>query len=104
MATQVGIKDLILDPGFGFAKQLHHNYTLLNQLDYFEMFNYPLMVGVSRKKMIQQVVSANADGALNGTSVVHTIALLKGARILRTHDVKEAAECIKIVKALNGNI
>lgn len=103
-AQQQGIKDIILDPGFGFAKTLQHNYALLQHLKSFEITGLPVLAGVSRKKMIQQITGTDAAGALNGTSVVHTIALLNGARILRAHDVKEAMECINIVKATYGDI
>lgn len=104
LAQQHGIKDIIIDPGFGFAKNLTHNYQLLRNLNNLTISGYPILAGVSRKKMIQQVTGTDAGGALNGTSVVHTIALLSGARILRAHDVKEAMECINIVKATYGNI
>ncbi len=103
-AKQAGIIDLIIDPGFGFAKTQEQNYELLKHLNHFQITGLPILVGVSRKKMIQNITHTDAAGALNGTSVVNTIALLNGAQILRVHDVKEAIECIKIVKATNGNI
>ena len=102
-AKQAGIVDLIIDPGFGFAKTQEQNYKLLKQLHHFHITGLPILVGVSRKKMIQNITHTDAAGALNGTSVVNTIALLNGAQILRVHDVKEAVECINIVKATYGN-
>jgi dihydropteroate synthase len=100
----LNIKDIILDPGFGFGKTLKHNYTLLNTLQDFSIFGVPVLAGVSRKGMIQRVIDVPAEQALNGTTVVNTIALMKGAKILRVHDVKEAVECVKLVNALNGAI
>jgi dihydropteroate synthase len=100
-ATQLGIEQLILDPGFGFGKTLSHNYQLLNQLDKFKLLGCPLLVGVSRKSMIQKVLDVSAENALNGTTAIHTIAALKGASILRVHDVKEAAQVYKLVNHLN---
>lgn len=100
-ATQLGIEQLILDPGFGFGKTLSHNYQLLNQLDKFKSLGCPLLVGVSRKSMIQKVLNVSAENALNGTTAIHTIAALKGASILRVHDVKEAAQVYKLVNYLN---
>lgn len=99
---QLGIHDIILDPGFGFAKSIEHNYQLLQNLDFFRIFDLPLMVGVSRKGMIHRVLGIQAEEALNGTSVVNTIALLKGASILRVHDVKAAVEAIKICRIYNS--
>ena len=100
-ATQLGIEQLILDPGFGFGKTLSHNYQLLDQLDKFKSLGCPLLVGVSRKSMIQKVLNVSAENALNGTTAIHTIAALKGASILRVHDVKEAAQVYKLVNYLN---
>ena len=94
----LGIKDIIIDPGFGFAKTVSHNYELLQQLQVLNSFNLPVLVGFSRKSMITKVLNTTAADALNGTSVLNTIALLKGASILRVHDVKEAVECIKLVE------
>ena len=102
LATQAGIVDLIIDPGFGFGKNMEHNYQLLNALNDFQIFGLSILAGVSRKKMIQKVIGADAEHALNGTTVVNTIALLNGANILRVHDVKEAVECIKIVNTYHG--
>ncbi len=100
-AAQLGIEQLILDPGFGFGKTLSHNYQILNQLEKFHSLGYPLLVGVSRKSMIQQIVNVDAENALNGTTVIHTIAAQKGASIVRVHDVKEAVQVFQIVNYLN---
>lgn len=99
-AKALGIKDLIIDPGFGFAKTLEQNYALLNNLELLNMIDKPLLAGVSRKSMIYKKLDITAQEALNGTSVLNTIALQKGAKILRVHDVKEAFECIKLIEAL----
>jgi dihydropteroate synthase len=96
-AKLAGIKDLIVDPGFGFAKTVEQNYQLLKSLDRFAILDLPILVGVSRKRMIQQIIDSSATDALNGTTVLHTLALLKGADILRVHDVKEAVESVKLV-------
>lgn len=103
-AKQAGIVDLIIDPGFGFAKTLEQNYELLNYLYDLCAIGLPVLIGVSRKKMIQNITNTNAQEALNGTTIANTIALIKGAKILRVHDVKEAVECINLVKATYGNI
>ncbi|MBE9485342.1 MAG: dihydropteroate synthase, partial [Bacteroidetes bacterium] len=95
-----GASQLILDPGFGFGKTLKHNYTLLNRLDRFTAFGYPILVGLSRKSMINKVLDINPEDAINGTTVLNTIALLRGAGILRVHDVREAVEAIKLVENL----
>jgi len=92
-----GVADIILDPGFGFGKTLEHNYALLATLDLFRIFQRPLLVGASRKSMINKLLDISSKDALNGTTVVNTIALQKGADILRVHDVKAAAEALKIV-------
>lgn len=104
LAKQAGITDLIIDPGFGFGKTLSHNYQLLRELADFNIAGLPVLVGVSRKKMIQTIANVDVAHALNGTSAANTIAVLNGANILRVHDVKEAVECINIVKATYGNI
>ncbi len=101
---EMGVKDIILDPGFGFGKTLEHNYELLNNLQEFSLFEMPLLVGVSRKSMIYKLVGGTPFDALNGTTVLDTIALLKGANILRVHDVKEAVETVKIVEAMRNGI
>lgn len=100
-AKALGIIDIIVDPGFGFAKTLEQNYELLNKLELFNITEKPLLVGISRKSMIYKKLETTAKEALNGTSVLNTIALQKNASILRVHDVKEAVECIKLVKSLN---
>lgn len=91
-----GINNIIIDPGFGFGKTLAHNYQLLNNLEHFKNFNTPILIGTSRKSMIYKLLDTDPKNALNGTSITNTIALQKGANILRVHDVKEAMECIKI--------
>jgi len=96
-----GIIDIMVDPGFGFAKTLEQNFELLNKLELFKIIEKPLLVGISRKSMIYKTLETSAKEALNGTSVLNTIALQKGASILRVHDVKEAMECITLVKSLS---
>ena len=98
----IGVKDIIIDPGFGFGKTVEHNYELLASLESFKFFECPIIVGVSRKAMINKVIHTKAENALNGTTVVNTIALLNGANILRVHDVKEAMEAIAIVNKLKA--
>jgi dihydropteroate synthase len=93
---QLGVHDVIIDPGFGFAKKTEHSYALMNRLQDFDMLQLPVLVGVSRKIMIYKQLGVTADEALNGTTVLNTIALTKGANILRVHDVKEAVEAVKI--------
>lgn len=100
--NELGIKDIIIDPGFGFGKTLEDNYKLMSALPDIACLGKPIMVGVSRKSMIQKVLKTNTEHALNGTTVLNTIALTKGAKIIRVHDVKEAVECIKITNALHG--
>jgi dihydropteroate synthase len=95
--NKLGVNDIIIDPGFGFAKTIEHNYQILKQLEAFHIFNQPLMVGVSRKSMIYRLLRTQPSEALNGSTVLHTIALMKGANILRVHDVKEARETITLV-------
>jgi dihydropteroate synthase len=95
-----GIVDIIIDPGFGFGKTLEHNYQLLQHLEHFHVIDSPLLIGVSRKSMINNVLKTRPEDALNGTSVLNTVALTKGAQILRVHDVKEAAECVKLISRL----
>lgn len=99
--TSKKINDIIIDPGFGFAKTTGQNYKLLGNLDLFKTFGVPILVGLSRKSLIYKVLKSSPKEALNGTSSLHTVALLKGANILRAHDVKEAMECIKLVQELN---
>ncbi|SHI64581.1 Dihydropteroate synthase [Tangfeifania diversioriginum] len=100
--TKLGVKDVIIDPGFGFGKNIQHNYDLLNRLDSFKVFQLPVMVGLSRKSMICKLLNCSPEEALNGTSVLNSMALLGGADILRVHDVKEAIEAIKIYEALKS--
>ncbi|MFG6687894.1 dihydropteroate synthase [Mariniflexile sp. HNIBRBA6329] len=99
-AKALGIVDMVIDPGFGFAKTIEQNYELLNHLELFKMIEKPLLVGISRKSMIYKTLETTANEALNGTTVLNTVALQKGASILRVHDVKEAMETIKLVEAL----
>jgi dihydropteroate synthase len=99
---QLGVNDVIIDPGFGFAKKPEHGYALLSRLEEFNNLGLPILVGVSRKKMIYGLLGGTAADALNGTTVLNTIALTKGANILRVHDVKEAVEAVKIWKEVNG--
>ena len=99
----LGMKDIILDPGFGFGKTVEHNYELLAHLEEFRVFELPLLVGVSRKSMIYRLLGNTPQDPLNGTTVLDTICLLKGADILRVHDVREAVETVKIVEAMRKN-
>ncbi len=101
-ARSLGINDLIIDPGFGFAKTLEQNYEVLQKMEFFEMLELPLLAGVSRKSMIYKALNSSADEALNGTTVLNTIALTKGAKILRVHDVKEAVECVTLFNKINN--
>ena len=98
--NQNGINDVIIDPGFGFAKKAEQSFDLLNRLDHFHHLNRPLLVGISRKSMIYRTLNSTAEEALNGTSVLNAVALMKGAHILRVHDVKEAVEAVKLVSQL----
>ncbi|MGC8823329.1 MAG: dihydropteroate synthase [Bacteroidales bacterium] len=99
-ARYAGINDIIIDPGFGFAKTLEQNYELLASLDALKIMNVPILVGISRKSMIYKLLNTQPDGALNGTTALHMVALMKGATILRVHDVWAAKEAIKIFEAL----
>ena len=98
--TKAGVKDVIIDPGFGFGKTIEHNYDLLNRLDSFKVFQLPVMVGVSRKSMIHKVLEVGAEECLSGTVSVNTMALLGGADILRVHDVKDAVETVRLFTKL----
>lgn len=98
-----GAKEIILDPGFGFGKTLEHNYELMAHLEEFRVFELPILVGVSRKSMIYKLLGGTPQDSLNGTTVLDTIALMKGAHILRVHDVREAVETAKIVEAMRKN-
>ena len=97
----LGAKDIILDPGFGFGKTLEQNYQIMGELDKLQVMGLPLLVGVSRKSMIYKLLGFTPDESLNGTTALNTIALMKGASILRVHDVKEAVECCRIVGQIN---
>ncbi|MFP4555573.1 MAG: dihydropteroate synthase [Bacteroidales bacterium] len=94
--TRVGVNDILIDPGFGFGKTLNHNYAILNNLESFSIFNLPVVAGLSRKSMIYKPLNTDPNNALNGTTVLNTIALIKGAKILRVHDVNEAVEAINL--------
>ena len=98
----LGAKDIIIDPGFGFGKTIEHNYELMNHLEEFHLFELPILVGISRKSMIYKLLGSNPEEALNGTTALNTVALTKGAHILRVHDVKEAVECVKIVQKMKA--
>ena len=102
-ARKYQLNDLIIDPGFGFSKTLSQNYELIKHLNLFKTLGCPILVGISRKSMIYKLLETSPEEALNGTTVLHTFALLNGADILRVHDVKQAMECIKIVKELQKN-
>jgi dihydropteroate synthase len=97
----LSVKDIILDPGFGFGKDIQANYDILSDMDELRCFELPILVGVSRKRMIHQLLDISVDEALNGTTIVNTISLMKGANILRVHDVKEAVQAVKIVEQLS---
>ncbi len=97
--TDAGIKDVIIDPGFGFGKTIAHNLTILKNLELFSVFNKAILVGLSRKSTVYKTLGVSAEEALNGTTVLHTLALQNGASILRVHDVKEAKETIKLMDA-----
>ncbi|MBK8600804.1 MAG: dihydropteroate synthase [Flavobacterium sp.] len=103
-ARSVGINDLIIDPGFGFAKTLDQNYEVLQKMELFQNLDYPILAGISRKSMVYKVLESSADEALNGTTVLNTIALSKGANILRVHDVKEAVESVKLFERMTASL
>jgi dihydropteroate synthase len=100
---EMGVCDVIIDPGFGFGKNLDHNFELFNNLDAFQIFELPLLVGVSRKSMVYKFFGQKPEESLNGTTVLNTLALMGGAKILRVHDVKPAVEAIKIVERLKNS-
>ena len=100
---ELGVKDIVLDPGFGFGKTLEHNYRLMAHLEEFRLFELPLLVGVSRKSMIYRLLDVTPQEALNGTTVLNTLALMKGADILRVHDVRQAVEAVKLVETMKAN-
>ena len=97
----LGQKDIILDPGFGFGKTMEENYALMGELERLQVFDLPVLVGISRKSMVYRLLDTDAAHALNGTTVLNTVALMKGASLLRVHDVREAVECVKIVDSQN---
>lgn len=100
--NKLGVKDIIIDPGFGFAKTISHNYELLQQMEQLNSFKLPILVGFSRKSMVTKVLNNKSIDALNGTTILNTSALLKGAKILRVHDVKEALECITLTERIKN--
>lgn len=100
LLRQLGVNDIILDPGFGFSKDVSQNYELMRYLDFFENFELPLLVGVSRKSMVTKFLEVTSAEALTGTTVLNTVALMNGADILRVHDVREACQAVKIVQQL----
>ena len=99
---EMGVADIILDPGFGFAKTLEHNYELMHRLEDLHVMELPMLVGISRKSMIYRLLGGTPQDALNGTTVLNTLALQKGAAILRVHDVKEAVEAVKITNKMRS--
>ncbi len=101
-ARSFGIKDIIIDPGFGFAKNLEQNFEVMQKLELFQMLELPLLSGISRKSMIYKTLDVSPQESLNGTTFLNTISLQKGAKILRVHDVKEAVECVKLFEKLGG--
>jgi dihydropteroate synthase len=103
VCNKAGIKDIVIDPGFGFGKTISNNYQLINNLNAFSSYKLPILVGLSRKSMVYKVLETDANNALNGTSILNTIALLNGANILRVHDVKEAMETIKLINIYKKN-
>lgn len=101
MLRSMGQKDIVVDPGFGFGKTMDENFAILNGLERMQMLRLPVLVGVSRKRMVWQTLGCSPDEALNGTTVLNTMALQRGASILRVHDVRQAVECISMVQMLN---
>jgi dihydropteroate synthase len=101
-AREKNINDIIIDPGFGFAKSIKHNYEMLDKFELFKDFDLPVLCGISRKSMIYKTLKTQPDNALNGTTVLHALALYKGANILRVHDVKEAQECIELLEQVKA--
>ena len=100
IAQNIGVTDIIIDPGFGFGKSLNHNFDLLKGLNLFKKINYPILIGLSRKSMIYNILNGNPNQSLNGTTILNTFALINGANIIRVHDVKEAKECITLCEYL----
>ncbi len=101
--TALGVNDIIIDPGFGFSKNTEQNYELMSILEEFRIFDLPLLVGISRKKMIREILDCSIEDSLNGTTILNVYALLHGADILRVHDVKEAVEAVKLLDQMKGN-
>ncbi|MCQ2229925.1 MAG: dihydropteroate synthase [Bacteroidales bacterium] len=99
---KLGVSDIIIDPGFGFGKTVEHNYRLMKEMRDFDVFDMPVLVGISRKSMIYKVLGGTPADSLNGTTILNTFALMNGADILRVHDVKEAVECVKLFEKLEG--
>jgi dihydropteroate synthase len=104
VARSFGIKDLVIDPGFGFAKTLEQNFEVLQKLELFEILDLPVLAGLSRKSMIYKTLGTNPEKALNGTTALNMLALYKGAKILRVHDVKEAVDCVKLNQLIMNNL
>ena len=104
LARDHKVNDVIIDPGFGFAKNIAQNFELLNYLDYLKILGKPILAGISRKSMIYKTLGNGQEDALNGTTVLNTLCLERGARILRVHDVKEAAECVKLWGMVSGEL
>eukprot|EP01089_Gocevia_fonbrunei_P020875 TRINITY_DN7884_c0_g2_i1.p1 TRINITY_DN7884_c0_g2~~TRINITY_DN7884_c0_g2_i1.p1 ORF type:complete len:280 (-),score=43.59 TRINITY_DN7884_c0_g2_i1:589-1428(-) len=104
LARAAGINDIIIDPGFGFAKTLEQNYEVLKKFNLLHAMDLPILTGISRKSMIYRLLETNPKNALNGSTALHMYALAKGSQILRVHDVKEAMECIQLFNAINGSV
>lgn len=104
LARAAGINDIIIDPGFGFAKTLEQNYEILKKFNLLHAMDLPILTGISRKSMIYRLLETNPKNALNGSTALHMYALAKGSQILRVHDVKEAMECIQLFNAINGSV
>ena len=102
-ATEAGVIDVIIDPGFGFGKTIEHNYKILSELSFFKELDCPILVGLSRKSMIYKLLEEKPENVLNGTTCLNTVSILNGANILRVHDVKEAKEVVKLTNFLNIN-
>jgi dihydropteroate synthase len=96
----IGVNDIIIDPGFGFGKTVQHNFTLLDQLEAFQMLGFPVLAGLSRKSMIWKTLQIDAKKSLNGTTALNMVALMKGAQLLRVHDVREARECVRLFEVI----
>ena len=97
---KINVNNIIIDPGFGFGKNINHNYELLKELKEFKKFNKPILVGVSRKSMIYSIIKSSPSKSLNGTSILNTFSIINGANMLRVHDVKEAKECVELLNQL----